>query len=434
LTAKMRTLLGLLGKRPPVDAKYLLLVLMVVGYPLVVMPGQWQLPLLADYPWDYFYAPRYPILAVIALAALLVLLRDAARISHPAFIPLGVFLFFAFIAASLAAYPLTAWVGAPMRYTGLSTYLFCVLLFILASRTAGGKSLLPPLVAAAAVVSGLAVLQAGGFNPVPHESFRAGLTAYGTLGHPEYLGAYAAFVLPAALYVYLRRRSPVWLAAAALIFAGLLVSFNWGAWLGAFCGLAVVARYAFTGGEKMAWPVPAATLLSVILAFAAGVVFGGLADKVGVVALREQVVVWESTLHLLSKCWAFGLGPDHLAHVVGILPFTALLPKTPSLYLETAVTMGVFALLAFLAFVGFVLRETWSRLGAQHVFSAMIVVYLVQGLFHFENIIVMPLFWIVLGLALAGAAGAEPVREAATLPGEAAARGGASAAAAAEGK
>lgn len=402
MAAKVQTLPGLLGGRPPVEAKYLLLILMAVGYPLVVAPVQWPLPLPEDYVWDYFYAPRYLFLALIAPAALAVLLRERVRIGHRAFIPLGVFLFCALVAVSLAAYPLTAWVGAPLRYTGLSTYLFSAVLLILASRTADGTRLLPYMAASAAVVSGLAVLQAGGFNPVPHESFRAGLVAYGTLGHPEYLGTYAALMLPAALYVYRQRRSPVWLAAAALIYAGLLVSFNWGAWLGAFCGLAVVAGYSFRGPEKRAWAAPAVALLAITLAFAAWVVFGGLAGKVGVVSLRELAAIWENTLRLLSGCWAFGLGPDHLVHVVRLLPFAGLLPKTPSLYLETAVTMGVFALLAFLAFVGFVLREARSQLAVRHVFLAMIVVYLVQGLFHFENIVVLPLFWIVLGLALAG--------------------------------
>ncbi|MBM7854492.1 hypothetical protein JOC37_000865 [Desulfohalotomaculum tongense] len=406
-----------LGKWRQADAKYRLLFLMTALYPLLVVPGQWKLSFWGNYQWDYFYAPRYLVLAAVSLWALAVLFKERARFSHRAFIPLGVFLFCALVAVSLAAYPLTAWVGAPLRYTGLCTYLFCIILFILASCTADGTRLLPYMAASAAVVSFLAVLQACGFNPVPHEAFREGLTAYGTLGNPDYLGTYAAFVLPAALQIYLGRRRPVWLAAAAVIYAGLLVSFNWGAWLGAFWGLAVIVRYNFSSGSKKAWLAPAGALLAVTLVFAAGVVFWGLAGKVGVVSLREQAAVWENTLQLLSGCWAFGLGPDHLVHVVRMLPFAFLLDKTPSLYIETAVAMGAFALLAYLTFFGFVLREMGRQLPARCELLAMIVVYLVQGLFHFETILVMPLFWIVLGLVMAGADGA--------LPGEAAAKEGA---------
>lgn len=391
------------------DLKNLILYFMAAVYPLLVVPN--QLSFLGNHPPDYFYAPRYLALAAASLLALAVLLKEKARIGGRAFVPLGFFFFFALAAAALAAYPATAWVGAPVRYTGLCTYLFCAVLFVLASRADNSEKLPACMAAAAVIVSFLAVLQVCGLNPVPHEPFRRALTAYGTLGNPDYLGTYAAFVLPAALSVYAGRRRPAWLAAAAVIYAGLLVSFNWGAWMGAVFGLAVVARYSFAAERKRAWLAPALVLPGVTLLFAAGIIFWGLAGKVGVTSPLEQAAAWQSALRLLPHCWAFGLGPDHLTHVARMLPFASLLDKTPSLYLETAVTMGMFALIAYLAFLGFVLWEARHRFRARPELPAMAAVYLVQGLFHFETILVMPLFWIVLGMLAAGGGRAAPARE-----------------------
>ena len=228
------------GRLRQADLKHMILLFMVCLYPLAVIPQDYRL--LGLYQ-DYFYAPRYVLLAAVSLLALLVLLKERAEINGRVLIPLGGFLFFALLAATLAAYPVTAWVGAPQRYTGLSAYLFCIILFLVAFRAGGREKLLPYMAGAAAAVCLLAILQVCGLNLIPAEAFRKNVTAYGTLGNPDNLGIYAAFVLPAALYLYLSRRREIWLGVSALILAGLLVSFTWGAWLGALTGVLLVCWF-----------------------------------------------------------------------------------------------------------------------------------------------------------------------------------------------
>ncbi|KFI36142.1 hypothetical protein HY02_01825 [Peptococcaceae bacterium SCADC1_2_3] len=60
--------------------------------------------------------------------------------------------------------------------------------------------------------------------------------------------------------------------------------------------------------------------------------------------------------------------------------------------------MGLFALLAYLVFLSFFLRPGPNETG--FVLWLMILVYLVQGLFNIDVVMIMPLFWIVLGMSL----------------------------------
>ena len=373
------------------DFKHVILFFMVGLYPLAVIPHNFSF--YGPYQ-DYFYAPRYALLAFASLAALALLVtRKGAAIPRRVLIPLAGFIFFTLVSALLAAYPVTAWVGAPLRYTGLGAYLFGLVLFLLATRAVGRETLLKFMVAAAALVSLLGVLQVFGLDPVPREALRRGVTAYGTLGNPDNLGAYAAFVLPAAMYLYITLGRGVWLAAAGLIQAGLLVSFAWGAWVGALAGLFVTVWGCRRAGRKRTWLALAAVLLAVALLFAAGQVLWDLEEKVGLADPRGQLELAQKTWGLLVQSWAFGLGPDHLHHVSQLLPLAGLPDKAPGLYLDTALSLGVFALAAYLVFIGRIVRA------GRGVFPAMIIAYLAQGLFYFESILLMPLFWIVLGLA-----------------------------------
>ena len=372
---------------------------MVAGYPLVVVPSEFTLlGMLAD----YFYGPRYLILAACSLLALVLLLKDRTRIEHPAFIPLTAFLFFALIAAALAAYPVIAWIGAPMRYTGLTTYFMCIILFVLAiASNKHGERLLGWMAASAAVVSLLALLQCAGLNLVPHEPFRKGLTAYGTLANPDFFGVYAAFTLPAAVMLYLKHGSKPWLLATALIYAGLLVSLNWGAWVAAWVGLGIVVLRARTIPEqkpalgRLGALLGVLTLFFILSLFPAPLWGGGEAAAVlSREAFADKLFTWSKAMHVFDCVWAFGIGPDHIGCLGLVSPSGLVIDKTHSIYLELAATMGVFALIAYLVFIGFFLRHR------ENGFFPLIAVYLVQGIFNMEVILTMPLFWIVLGLAL----------------------------------
>jgi riboflavin transporter FmnP len=108
--------------------------------------------------------------------------------------------------------------------------------------------------------------------------------------------------------------------------------------------------------------------------------------------------IWRGAFHLFLLYWPFGIGPDHLIYARLITPAHELADKAHDIYLEMGLTMGIFTLLSYLAFLGIILRKWKTEIG--FVLFTMIAVYLIQGVTGIDIVVLMPLFWIVLGLAL----------------------------------
>lgn len=410
---KIRTWYNKCRQEGTADVRYLLLWFMVAVFPLLVIPHPFYISFPAGVvPPGYFYLPRYVILGMVALAALIILLKDRVQVNHPVFIPLVFFIVFLMISSFLAPIPLTAWIGSPFRFTGASTYFFCIILFILAQTSRKTEQLLGWLAAAAAVVSVLALLQYFGVNLVPHEPGRAGLIAYGTMPHPNFLGTYTAFILPAPVLLFGRTKKIPWLVCAALIYAGLLVSLCRNAWLASLAGFLIIVCSVWKKPEQRKaflllclvflvvtaalLPARDGTLLARIFSVSGELSSGvRLEDDAG----TYRLYIWRQAVKLLPQFWAFGIGPDHLIYGHLVTPIREIADKAHNIYLEILVTMGVFATLSYLAFLSYFLSG-WKS-GTGFIFFVMIAVYLVQGFFNIDVVMIMPLFWIVLGLSLA---------------------------------
>lgn len=404
------------------DPCYAILWFFVAVYPLIVVPN----PVYLTYPGgiappSYFYAPRYVILIILATLGLIPLSRKSSINLEPKIsLPLGLFLGSGLISTLLAPFPETAWVGSPYRFTGYSTYLACAVLFVLASQSSRAAKLLAWTIRTCAVVSALALLQYFGINLVPHEPFREGFISYGTMGNPNFLGTYTAFVLPAAMLSYLHEKRAAPLACSALIFGGLLASLCRGAWV---ASLATFLTVAFASRKDPARRRPAVTLALVCLAVAAALLplRNGLLAK-RIISLRTEaaaltswsarqvaadqalsgrLLIWREVSALLKEHWAFGIGPDHLIYQGIKTPGGEIADKAHNIYLETAVTTGIFSLGFYFALLGVLLRRLLQRTGAvAHIVTAMIMVYSTQGFFSIDVVMILPILWIVLGFVL----------------------------------
>jgi len=409
---KIRAWYGKCRQEGTADPKYLIMLFMVAVYPLMVIPNPFYIVYpLGVTPPSYFYAPRYVILVLVSLLALIGLIKEKARVNHPVFIPLVFFIIFSLVSAFLAPISLTAWIGNPYRFTGLSTYFGCIILFVLAWRTGNTEKMLGYLIGSAVIVSFLAVLQHFGLNLVPHEPYREGYVSYGTMANADFLGTYTAFILPAAILFFLRYKKVFWLISVAFLHAGLMVSTMWGEWLVIMVALVIIAWYALREKEKRKAFVQVMVVLAVVTCFffsvgkkeaiikraavipTEAVSSLHLEDKAG----SGRIFIWRHTLKIIPHVWPFGLGPDHLVYA-GIGFGKTPIDKAHNVYLEIAVTMGLFALLAYLVFLSFFLRRGQSEAG--FTLWIMIFVYLVQGLFNIDVVMIMPLFWIVLGMSL----------------------------------
>ncbi len=394
------------------NIRYLILWFMLAIFPLLVIPNHISIHFaMGIVPPEYVYLPRYIILGIVAIVALIILLKDRTQIKHPAFIPLFFFIIFSMISGFLAPVQFTAWIGSPYRFTGLSTYYFCIILFILAQTTGKTERLLTAMVYTAAIVCCLGLLQYFGINLVPHGNYTAaGMPSYGTMPHPDFFGTYTAFILPAAMFLFLRSKKFYHLLFPILVYAGQLVSLCRGTWIASVVGLAIIAWYvwkrpemrrnlfvllgAFVAVTLLLMPVNHGMLLARI--FSLNGIYGiNLADTAG----SYRMYIWRGALHLFLLHWPFGIGPDHLIYARLITPAHELADKAHNIFLEMGLTMGVFTLLSYLAFLSFTLRKWKTEIG--FVLFTMIAVYLIQGFTNIDIVAIMPLFWIILGLTLA---------------------------------
>lgn len=381
--------------------KFLVLLLMVTVYPIVMFPGD----------ITGFTLPKYVALALAAAAALfLIIYSRSINLKRRSFIPLGFFLIFVLISTIMAPEPLNAWFGV-YRYTGFCTYLFCTILFFLATDCDEPEKTLKWMAATAALVSLIAVLQYLGLNFIPHY-FHKSIHPYSTIGNRNFVGTYTVFILPAAIFFYLCERKTFWLGCVALVYAGLLVTLTRGVWLALPLPLLILLYSSFRKPEnrknvciicitlllttgllapihdwllvKRAFSIPDQIVQTIELIDTAG---------------AGRIYIWKEALKLIPENWAFGIGPDHLAIP---LPSGIIADKAHNIYLEIAVTMGIFALISYLCFLTFFLRPAKDETGL--LFFSMVLAYLLQGFFNIDVVAVMPLFWITLGLspAMAG--------------------------------
>lgn len=390
-----------------------ILLFMVALYPLIVLPDPiTHLFSLSEvmHP-NYFLGPRYIILAAVSLVSLYIIVKGKMISYHPVLLPLTFFILFATISAVLAQDNLTAWMGSPLRFTGVLTYYFCIVLFFLAQRSVHAGKLLNYIIIAAGVVSLTAVLQYFGLNIVPHDPFWDGYISYGTMGHPNFLGNYISFILPAAVLKYINSKNFPWLILSGIIYTGLLVSLTRGAWIAFFVVMVVIGIYTFNKLFQrqlfakiilmfvlitiVMFPMRNGTLMNRFVSVTSekGV---GVSDSSGM----YRVYAWKETTKLFLDNWLFGIGPDHIVFANIIKPDDSYhFDKAHNIYLEIAATMGILALISFIIFLSYFFRD--YKNDKTFILKMMVLAYLLHGIFTMEVIMIMPIFWIVLGLYIA---------------------------------
>ena len=384
------------------EAGVLLLLFMVFVYPFIVMPG----------PVPY----QYIALIFISMLAVVLLFKKGFMLHKAAWLPLVAFIFMLILSTLFSDNIIRAWAGSSMRLTGTSTYLLCAVLFVLAAQSQARQQIIYAMVTAASVVSVIAIMQHYGINIVPHGYLQEMFHSYGTLGHPNFLGSYTVFILPAAMMLYLYKNQPQWLICSALIFAALLASLTRGAWLAFAAIMLLFIYYVFKNSQlriRMLVIISVFFLVYLFFNYDSGSLFTertssipaeiesvpGYAQSVPIEAISSveiRVFVWREALKVLADNWAFGVGPDNLRIHVPVGYFE---DKAFNIFLEIAVTMGIFALISYLVLIYFCLKQNKGWFGT--MLSLMIIAYLLQGQFNIDVVMNLPLFWIVLGLTWA---------------------------------
>jgi len=231
------------------------------------------------------------------------------------------------------------------------------------------------------------------------------------MANPNFLASYTVFLLPIAMLWWLQQGKRIWLAAAAILFAALLATTTRGAWIAfAFTGFYILVQIFKGKYTWKAFSVLFITLAVVFLLLAptrGGLIVSRIISIPGQVdagvkldgdAGAGRIYIWKESLKLFPQNWAFGIGPENLKYAeIEPAPWVTA-DKAHNIFIEILVTMGIFALIAFIIFLARVIKIPEND--DEEVIFLMITTYLVQGFFNIDVIMVMPLFWIIMGFSL----------------------------------
>lgn len=328
-----------------------------------------------------------------------------------------------FVVSVLSGFQAVSFAGSDYRRTGLVAFLGCLAIFLAVLafvRTPDEKRRLLVLMGGGgAVVSLVAIWQffapemAGRwYHELIHDP-----RPMGTLGQTNWMGAYLCLVFPPVLALFLEARLAAarlaWAGCCALLFACLLVGQTRGAWLalGAFLIWAGWSQRRL--GKRLAG-------LYVLLALVAAVLIPSrdamiyhrmwsLSDEVDHASAGAGVAgsgrfgFWKYGLVHLPAHALQGAGLDTFEQIGLREPVPPPVDKAHSIYVEYAVTLGLFGLGLWLYFLGKCRAELPAdpRNLLAWGLRAALIVYLVQGVFIHDTIRAWPILWILLGLAAA---------------------------------
>lgn len=394
---------------------------------------------------EVYVLPKAALLWVLVAAASCVLLvgelsSGVLRLpTGPGLRALGAFAVAAIGATILSPSPWVSLLGAFMRREGLVTLLAYVLLYVLVLRLATTRRRVEEgvwaLIIPVAPTGLYAVAQAFGFEFVRElNPSGAAVRAYGWLGNADFLGIYAALLLPILAAALLNatgwRRAYVAISLFLNTLA-LLFSYSRGGWLGAAIGIVALLIVLGTATVRRKKWVLALAAAIVLLAATVSVALRAVQHEppersfarhaasiasVGTGTAATRLTIWPRTLRLVEQRPFLGFGPetfrgqfmpvrgDRIVALEGTARWDR--PHNSLLYLATSTGLiGLGCYLGFLASVlVWVLRARGKSLGAfglAYGLAAGAVAAQVAEFFVFWSPVVTPLAFVAMGLAVA---------------------------------
>ncbi|HLY23267.1 MAG TPA: O-antigen ligase family protein [bacterium] len=419
--------------------------MLAVGTAAVVLPF-----LVVPAWYDAYYWPKVCLLYAAVAAGALSLLRTNGGawlrdLGAPIGAALGAWLGALTLATALSVNPLLSFVGDDYRYEGLLTWLAYGALAAVSASTLRNprrlRAILGLILAAAGVMSAIALLQHVGISPVPADLMRrAWIRASGTTGSPLALGAYAVLLLPLIVGVYAesrRGRQVAYGALAAALYAALIATEARAGWGALAVGLAV---WGVTSGKAAvrAAARPLVVLAVVCAAVTPAVLLTGSHAALGHVSdagsAASRVFIWRTAAPLVAARPVFGWGPDTLSQIYpayGTPAFVRVFPEAAMQHivvdrphndvLQQAISAGLVGLAAYLWFWYMLFYTAWktarARAHGDHglrrgddrrsplVDPAVIgpglaggfAAYFAQLQLSFSYVSVAPLFWVLVG-------------------------------------
>ncbi len=259
------------------------------------------------------------------------------------------------------------------------------------------------------------------------------IRSFSTLGNPVFLGAFLVMSLLVTLGFTVGQWSKAsWITRSFLSFAlaamavCLIFTYSRGSWVGFLISMILFAILAgkkiiSVGRSKVVWFL----LVLIMVAVFAGVIskVPSVMERITSIAglggtAKTRLIIWNAMVNMIAARPLLGYGPDTLSLIYPkyipaefrVLEPGARVDKAHNEFLQVATTIGIIGLGVYLwlipsfFWVGFrALRKIEDH---YHYFLLVgllsgLIGYLIQLQFSFSQLDVAPIFWVLLGLAIA---------------------------------
>jgi O-antigen ligase len=349
-------------------------------------------------------------------------------------LPALAFLAVAILATALGVNPRLSFFPNMTRGEGLLDYVVYVPMALAAARLARGeiREILAVLLGAGALIGAAGIAQYYGFDPTPWIGSRGldyGIRSWGTLANPDFLGGYAALVLPigAAMAAGAAQRQQLWGygAAVVVLYGALLGSQTRSAWVATALAAAILLwrlpRTATVYRRLAVLTAVCVAVTAVMIATQPRVSLGGRAESAfhaGDSSMQGKLWIWEHVLPMIRERpvlgWGFsavlghipGIGSPSYRQVFG--DSAVFIDVAHNDLLQVAVNMGLAGVAAYLWIWGTMIRAAYA--GTRSVGSAAaseaagllagFAAYFVWLQFLWSHIGDANVFWVLAGLVI----------------------------------
>ena len=335
--------------------------------------------------------------------------------------------------------------GEENRYEGLLTFIVYFLTYYCAKYHFSYNKYLKNFAFATVLITSVTgILQYYNLFPIylifniPHPSS----VALSTFGHRNFFGSFLAIVVPIFMALYIIKKKKAYLIISLVSFWAMLVSMTRSSWV----GLAVASIFGLIYIIKNFNKEIFIRALQIIIGSAAIFVFvltppqfisnlinknskyysiegrlnlveNDISNILGDESVQQKansgsgrIGIWMATLNSIAKEPFLGTGPDTLKdalinnsveYVVYRLGYYhEIVDKAHNEYLQIAATIGIPALIIYLAFLAQIIfkEKNIFRNNNTFIFWVSIISYLAQAFFNISTIGVAPIFWLLLGV------------------------------------
>lgn len=250
----------------------------------------------------------------------------------------------------------------------------------------------------------------------------------GTFGNTNFMGNFVSMGIPVFAMMYILKNKKISCATSLLVFFCIIACGARSAWVAFLTFSIILGAYLIQTKNKEYLK------RTIILYVSFAMIFAGLCMAPDSFVRRKiyamkndatnaatngvtgsmgssRIQIWEITVELIKKYPIFGVGTDNLKYGIAenltensinyMLRTERHIDKAHNEYLQYAVTLGVTAMLVYLAFILFILKDHIKEIETSNIkliLYLVVVSYLVQAFFNISTIGIAPLFWFALGL------------------------------------